>query len=136
LYLHGHLAAFADPIDEQHYQITAETIERATRSGLTSPQIVERLTSIHRGPLPEGLVRRVRAWAKYYGDAALEAVTLLQVRDDQTLNELLAEPEIAALLKPFAPGKHKALARVREKDLEALRALLSERGIDIDDKLK
>jgi hypothetical protein len=136
LYLHGHLAAFADPIDEQHYEITAETIERATRGGLTASQIVERLTSIHRDPLPEGLVRRIRAWAKYYGDAALEAVTLLQVRDDQTLNELLAEPEIAALLKPFAPGKHKALARVREKDLEALRALLSERGIDIDDKLK
>ena len=136
LYLHGHLAAIADPIDAQHYQITAETIERATRSGLTAPQIIERLKAVQRGPLPDRLVRRIRAWAKYYGDAAIEALTLLQVRDEATLNELLADPELAALIKPFAPAKTKALARVREKDLDALRALLSERGIDLVDKLK
>jgi hypothetical protein len=136
LYLHGHLAAIADPIDAQHYQITAETIERATRSGLTAPQIIERLAAVHRGPLPDRLVRRIRAWAKYYGDAAIEALTLLQVRDETTLNELLADPELAALIKPFAPAKAKALACVREKDLGALRALLSERGIDLVGKLK
>lgn len=131
LYLHGHLAAIADPLDDTHYQITAETIERATRSGLTAPQIIERLTTVHRGPVPARLVLRIRAWAKYYGDAALEGLTLLQVRDENTLNELLADPELAALIKPFAPARMKALARVREKDLDTLRALLSERGIDL-----
>jgi hypothetical protein len=40
------------------------------------------------------------------------------------------------LIKPFAPAKTKALARVREKDLDVLRALLSERGIELIDKLK
>ena len=136
LYLHGHLAAIADPIDAAHYRIAADTIERATRSGLTAPQIVEQLTAVHRGPLPARLVQRIRAWAKYYGDAASEGLTLLQVRDENTLNELLADPELAALIKPFAPAKTKALARVREKDLAALRAALSERGIDLTDKLK
>ena len=136
LYLHGHLAAIANPIDDLHYQITAETIERATRSGLTAPQIIERLTTVHRGPVPARLVRRIRAWAKYYGDAAIEGLTLLQVRDENTLNELLADSELAALIKPFSPAKTKALARVREKDLDTLRALLSERGIDLTDKLK
>ncbi len=136
MYLHGHLAAIANPIDDRRYQINAETIERATRSGLNAPQIIERLAAIHRGPLPDRLVRRIRAWAKYYGDAAIESVTLLQIRDEDTLNELLADPELAALIKPFAPAKAKALARVREKDLDALRALLNERGIDLADKLK
>ncbi|MBI5563322.1 MAG: helicase-associated domain-containing protein [Chloroflexi bacterium] len=141
LYLHGHLAAIANPIDDEqqaaaHYQVTSETIERAMRSGLTAPQIIERLAAVQRGPLPDRLVRRIRAWAKYYGDAAIEALTLLQVRDDDTLNELLADPELAALIKPFSPAKTRALARVREKDLDALRALLSERGIDLTDKLK
>ena len=136
LYLHGHLAAIADPIDDLHYEITAETIERATRSGLTAPQIIERLAAVHRGPLPDRLVRRIRAWAKYFGDAAIEEMTLLQVRDEKTLSELLADPELAPLIKPFAPAKTKALARVQEKDLDTLRALLSERGIDLVDKLK
>jgi hypothetical protein len=136
LYLHGHLAAIADPIDPQHYWITAETIERATRSALTAPQIIEQLQAVQRGPLPARLVQRIRAWAKYYGDAASEGVTLLQVRDEKTLNELLADPELAALIKPFAPAKTKALARVQEKDLDTLRALLSARGIDLADKLK
>ena len=81
-------------------------------------------------------MQRIRAWAKYFGDAAIEEMTLLQVRDEKTLNELLADPELAALIKPFAPAKTKALARVQEKDLDALRALLSERGIDLAEKLK
>jgi hypothetical protein len=142
LYLHGHLAALADPlppqdgdraasIDDTHYQITADTIERAARSGLTAPHILRQLTDVHRGPLPERLVRRIRAWTKFYGDAALEGLTLLQVRDEDTLHELLADPELAALIQPFAPAKTKALAQVREKDLAALRAALRDRGIDL-----
>jgi hypothetical protein len=135
LYLHGHLAAFADPGGEDTYAISAATVQRAVRAGLTAPQIVERLAAVHQGPVPEGLARRIRAWAGHYGAAALEPLTLLQVRDAATLNELLADPEVAALLQPFKPAAGKALARVKPEEVEKLRALLAERGVDLDSKL-
>lgn len=135
LYLHGHLAAFADPAGDDAYTISAATVQRAVRAGLTAPQIVERLAAVHQGPVPERLARRIRAWARHYGAAALEPLTLLQLRDAATLNELLADPEISALLQPFKPGAGKALARVKPDEVEKLRALLEERGVDLGDKL-
>lgn len=135
LYLHGHLAAFADPAGENGYLITAATVTRAVRAGLTAPQIVERLQTVHQGPVPAALARRIHAWAKHYGAAALEVVTLLQLRDAATLKELLADPDLAPLLQPFRPSPNKALARLKPADLKKLRALLAERGIDLDDKL-
>jgi hypothetical protein len=85
--------------------------------------------------VPAALTRRIRAWAKHYGAAALEPVTLLQLRDQATLTELLADPELAALLQPFRPNPSKALARLKPADVEKLRALLADRGLDLDDKL-
>jgi hypothetical protein len=38
---------------------------------------------------------------------------------------------MAGLLKPFQPNPHKPLARISRKDLEALRARLSARGITL-----
>lgn len=131
LYLHGHLAAFADPAGEDHYQMTPASVARAARAGLTAPDILKRLEMIHHGPVPEGLARRLRAWAKHYGEAALEDVILLQVRDPATLAELLADPDLAPLLQPFAPAQTKALARVRPQEVETVRVRLAERGIDL-----
>jgi hypothetical protein len=135
LYLHGHLAAFADPDPAGGYQITAETVARAQRAGLSAPDILDRLARVHRGPVPEVLARRIRAWARHYGGAALEDVVLLQVRDADTLAELRSDPELAHLLSPFDSARPKVLARVRAADVETVRALLAERGIDLADQV-
>ncbi|MCC6190435.1 MAG: helicase-associated domain-containing protein [Anaerolineales bacterium] len=136
LYLHGHLAAFADPAGDGAYQISALSVSRAARAGLGAADVLQQLSAVHRGPVPAGLARRIRAWAKHYGDAALEETVLLQVRDANTLAELLADPELAPLLKPFKPSTRRALARVRPEDLEALRARLAERGVDLKPRLE
>lgn len=78
----------------------------------------------------------MRAWAKHYGEAALETVSLLQLRDAATLDELLADPELAPLLKCFQPHMQKALALADAASLDKLRALLAERGIELGDQLK
>jgi hypothetical protein len=135
LFLHGHLAGFADPAGDDAYQISAGSVARAARAGLGAAEVLKQLEVIHRGPVPAGLARRIRAWAKHYGDAALDEVVLLQVRDAGTLEELLQDPELAALLKPFKPAARRALARVQPEDLDILRARLSERGIELKDKL-
>lgn len=136
LYLHGHLAAFADPAPGGGYQLTHSSVARAARNGLAASEILQRLAAVHRGPLPPGLERRVRAWAKHYGDAGLEGVTLLQLRDEEVLSELLADPEIGPLLQRFNPAPEGALARVRPADLERLRELLGERGIEIGPRIR
>ena len=135
LYLHGHLAPLADPAGQDSYQISAASVARAVRAGFTAPEILQRLEAVNRGPLPAGLVRCIRAWAHHYGDAALEEVVLVQLRDPAAMEELMADPELAPLLRPFAPSAKKALARVRREDVELLRSRLAERGLQIESKL-
>ncbi len=136
LYLHGHLAAFADPRDVDRYQITADTVSRAMRAGVAAPEILARLAAVHRGPVPEALARRIRAWARHFGAAGLASRVLLQVRDAATLAELRADPELAPLLHDFAPAPEKALASVRPEEVEKLRQLLAERGVELGDVLE
>ena len=69
-----------------------------------------RLRAVHRGPLSHAVEKQVRAWGHYYGDAAVQTVTLIQIKDSETLNELLAEPEVRAILRPFVPDPAQALA--------------------------
>jgi hypothetical protein len=74
----------------------------------------------------------------------LDKTVLLEVQNDlyeeareaQPLDELLADPEIGSLLRRVAPSEPGALARVRAEDVDHIRALLTERGIDITDKLR
>lgn len=134
LYLHGHLAAFANPVDSG-YRITPDSVQRAVRSGISAPEIIQRLEAVNSGPLPEKLARGIRAWAKHYGSAGIASRTLLQVRDQTVLNELLADPEIGPLIRPFNPHPP-ALAEVKPENQEKLRALLAERGIDLENHLK
>ena len=103
--------------------------------GSPPPTMLRQLEKIHRGPLPAGLIPRVKAWAHHYGDGALEDVVLLQLDNPAILAELMGEPDMADLLSPFQPSRGRALARVRRKDLETLRARLAERGIHLKDNL-
>jgi hypothetical protein len=135
LYLHGHLAPYADPAGEG-YRITAASVARAVTAGVTAPEIIERLKAVNSGPLPEQLIRRIRAWSRHYGAAALEELVLLQVKDAETLSELLDDPELGPLLKLFAPSESKALARVRSTDMAKLRGLLAERGVELNKRLE
>jgi hypothetical protein len=130
LYLHGHLAAFAER-EESGYRITPASVARAAVTGLTAPEIISRLQAVHSGSVPELLMRRIRAWSRHYGSATLEQVILFQVRDADTLAELMDDPEVGPLLAPFTPPDTRALARVRPADLAKLRSLLAERGIDL-----
>jgi hypothetical protein len=135
LYLHGRLAAFADRAGDSTYQISAESVTRAVRAGMTAPEALKQLEQLHRGPLPAGLAQRVKAWAHHYGDGALEELVLLQIDHPAILAELMSEPDLADLLQPFRPAPAKPLARVRRKDLEALRAHLAARGINLKNTL-
>ena len=118
------------------FSLTRSAIEGAIAKGMSIDQILERLRALHHGPLRRRIEIQVRAWGHYYGDAQMQTLTLLQLRDGQTLRELLSEPELADILHPFTPSIHEALAMVPTTELPRLQALLAERGIDVRAQLE
>jgi hypothetical protein len=136
IYLYQQIAPFTAQDEQGEYFITQSSVQEAIGTGMTAGEILARLRALHLGPLPRWIEIKVRAWAQHYGNAAVQAITLVQIKDEGTLQELLAEPEMEGLLTPFAPQKGKALAVVDTDKLEALLEAFAERGIQIKEQLK
>jgi hypothetical protein len=134
IHILGMLAPFTvcDERHDQHY-LTQQAVERAIEGGMTVQQILERLRALHRPPLPRWIEIKVRAWGHYYGNAAVQTVTLVQIRDTKTLDELLADPEIGRILRRFVSPQGSALAVVDAEDTAALYEALAERGIEVQE---
>ena len=81
--------------------------------------------------MPAEVQKRIKAWAGHYGSATLRTLTLLQFRDHETLQELMADPELAPYLTPFKPHAKLGLAAVAQRDLSRVRALLADRGVTV-----
>ena len=128
LYLHGHLARFAEP-EAGGYRLTPSSMQRAVRNGMSAPEVVSEIRRVLRGDFPRALEQRLRAWAGHYGEISLEETLILHFKNAETLNELLADPEIGPLLRPMDAAEVPVTARTRPKDLARLRRILEERGI-------
>ena len=136
LHLQARLSRLAEPSDGL-YRVTESAVQAALRGHFDGvPALLQELEKLHRGPLPKRLVLRIKAWGHHFGDAALSPLTLLQVKDEGTLRELLADPEVGPYLSRFRPSVRKALAMVDEQKLETLRELLAERGMKVSDRLR
>jgi hypothetical protein len=136
IYLYQQIAPFTAQDEQGQHFVTQSAVQEAIDTGMTVSEILERLRTLHLGPLPRWVEIKVRAWAEYYGQAAVQTITLVQIKDEQTLRELLSEPELEGLLAPFAPQKGKALAVVDADSLEALLKVFAERNIEIKEQLK
>ncbi|HET7035861.1 MAG TPA: helicase-associated domain-containing protein, partial [Thermomicrobiaceae bacterium] len=110
-------------------RLTAESLRRAARGGLSAEAIIDSLARFHAGPLPEEVAALVKRWARDWGKGALVEAVLLQLERPELLDDLLADP----LLKPHlrrVPGAP-AFALVRPDALEPVRAALEERGMPL-----
>ena len=125
-------------VGERSFVVATSVSLSTTSSGspLTVNDILSRLQALHIGPLPRWVEIKVRAWGHYYGDAAMQTLTLVQFRDRNTLLELLREPELKGLLQIFTLDKDRALAVVSAEDPASLREALIQRGIEIRDRLE
>lgn len=116
-------------------ELTAAQVRAVAQDRKSLATLINNLTAIHTGPLPDALVNHLKAWSHYYGDARQETVVLMEFRDETTRAELLADPDVGRYLKPFAaPGR--ALATIHPLHLETVHALLAERGLTIHEGLK
>ncbi|UCC64953.1 MAG: helicase-associated domain-containing protein [Anaerolineae bacterium] len=129
IFLFTTLGHFIELGTDGNWRLTPASVQQALSRGLTIDAILKELTDLHRGPLPAWAVKAVKAWGKYYGDAHLETLTLIQIPDVATLRELLDDPELSPYLRPFIPDR--GLARVDVAHLDEVRRLLAERGMGI-----
>jgi hypothetical protein len=136
IYLYEQIAPFTARDEQGRYFITQTAVQAAIEGEMTVPEILKRLHRLHLGPLPRWIQIKVRAWGHYYGDAAVQTLTLVQVKDKETLRELLAEPEAKGILRPFSTDDEKGLAMLIADDLDALRAFFADRNIAIEDELE
>jgi hypothetical protein len=130
LLLEACLRDLAEDQDGRFY-VTEAAVTRALATGIGVPEYLDRLTTLHRGPVPAALQARIKAWGRYYGKASLQQAVLLEVRDSATANELLADAELAPLLAPFPSDPRGRLLLVHTDDLERLYRLLRERGVEL-----
>jgi hypothetical protein len=130
IYAYHGIEAFAESIDARHARITRESVATAIAQKFTVPDLLERLKRVQRGTLPAKLIQQIKAWGKFYGDAQAGTLTLIEFRDATARDELLADPELKKYLARFEAGT-RPLALVRAEELEHVRALLAERGVEL-----
>jgi hypothetical protein len=123
--------------DDAGYRVTRASLHRLLEAGHELGEVLAELTALSHGPLPDRLVQQIKVWGRYYGTAQLDRVWLLRLRDEATLRELRADPELGRLLKPFNSGAsargqgRSAIAVVAPQHVDKVRKRLRELGIEV-----
>lgn len=130
LYTRTALTQFAERSGEG-WRITPATVARAAGRGMDAAAILQQLSSLTHEAVPEALQTQIKTWSKHYGTARIATLTLIQFRDQETLDELRQDPELAKLLLPFHPEARLGLAIVEDKRRAALMTLLATRSVEV-----
>lgn len=130
LHLRGRLARLAERSDDGAWRLTPASVGRFGGSKNKVLRILDELGKLHRGVLPGELIERIKRWGGYYGDAAVETLTLVEFRDRATLDELRKNLDLKSLMLPF-PAGNRALAIVPRDELDRVREILTRLGVQI-----
>lgn len=130
LHLSGRLARFADRAEDGGWALTPASIRRAAGDRQKVLDLIRELDKLQRGALPPSVVEMVKRYGAYYGDSAVETLTLLEFRDLQALDELLRDPALKKLLTRF-PAGDRALAVVDPKKLPEVEHRLAVLGVAV-----
>jgi hypothetical protein len=132
IYAYGRLQDVCEQADDA-WRVTRASVSRARQAGLDPAAIIAALEAMAVGGVPAALQQQIKAWASYYGAATVQTLTLVQFKSQETLEELLTDPALARVLKPWPPQAKIGMARVAPEDLAAVRGLLAERGVEVRD---
>ena len=114
------------------WRITRASIARAQKNGLDSATILNRLKEMTTQAIPAAFQQQLKAWTNHYGAATVQTVTLVQVKDEAVLRDLLDDPELAALLRPWSGADRMAALAVASPDAaERLTQRLEALGVDV-----
>jgi len=108
------------------YCITDESVWQGQNSGIKIEQILRFLERISGGAVPAHVQRQLLAWGGRLGRASIRRTVLLQTTDADTMQQIAARPELAALLgESLTP----TTCLVEESNVEALIEHLKAMGI-------
>lgn len=130
LYTLGPLSSFCEQT-AAGWQITPRSMARASAAGLDAEAVLAGLRAMAVGDISMALQAKIKAWSRHYGAAQVQTITLVQFRDQDTLDELRRDPQLARYLKPFKPEARLGLAMVTPADMATVSALLVERGVEL-----
>ncbi len=130
MFLEACLRRLAEKRDGR-FRITKSAVTRALAAGMTIREYLKELAELHHGPLPVELEAQIKAWGHYYGEAFLRETVLLEVKDSDTADELLADPQLSRMLSRFSADPEGKVLTVRTTDLAALRRALRARGVHL-----
>jgi hypothetical protein len=111
------------------YRISPSALQRATDQGLNLHQITSILEIAHQGSLHPSLKRALIRWSEKGGEATLEKIIMLRVKDQQVMDLLQSKGSTSRFLQEILGP---TTAVVRERDLEKLWSAASKLGIFID----
>jgi hypothetical protein len=129
LYVTGTVRRFAAERDGG-WELTAESVRAAGRSGMTAPEVVALLEEMTGRSLPDEWEKRVKAWMAHYGEAQTAEVRLLRLESAEVLEELRSsDRHLSRWLRPLT--KKGNLAVVNEKHWDEVLELLAEWGVTV-----
>ncbi len=134
LYLVAEVERFCehDKATSRH-KITASSVHRALKQGITFEFIIRFLQQYCDGGIPAALLIRMKLWGDGYGNKQniqVERAPLLRL-DEEVLHDLAADKELGNLLGPEVEQQAR-LVRVDPDNLERVIALLRERGFSVE----
>ena len=134
LHLRGRLARLAEEKNDGRWQLTPASARKSGGSKVKVLKMLDELKRLNRGDLPDTVLTQVKAWGGYYGNAALETLTLIEFRDPEIMAELMQRPDLKGLLTPFSVEK-RALAVIAPEKAGAIQDTLIKLGMRIKDSL-
>lgn len=130
LFVRAELGPFTE-WDGAAWRVTPASVARARLVGLEPAKILEKLRTVVGAALPADLEAQIKAWSRHYGSASVETLTIVQFKDQETLDELLRDRALRRLMQPLAPAARLGLATADPDRLEELVAALVERGVEV-----
>ncbi len=130
LFLRERLSRLAEETAGGEWRLTPESVRRAGGERGRVLRILDELRRLHRGPFPDSLAERIKAWGGYYGHAAAETLTLIEFQDLTALEELRQHPQLRAYLTPF-PAGDRALAIIPTEKLNEVKEVLARFGVRV-----
>jgi len=130
LYLQNRVSRLAEDVGDGEWALTPASVQQAGGNKRKVLRMLEELKKLHRGSFPARLIEQIKAWGGYYGDAAIETLTLIEFRDQAALDELRGQANLQELLTPF-PAKDRALAVVPTQALEEVKEILERFGVRV-----
>jgi hypothetical protein len=134
LHLRSRLAKLAEEAPDGTWKLSPASVRRAGGSKTKVTRLLDDLAKLHRGTLPASITGQVKTWGGYYGDAAMETLSLIEFRDPGTLDELRRHPDLQHLLTPFQADR-RALAAVPTDRIAEVRESLLRLGVQVREGL-